>query len=145
MIRIEMDKPGEFRVLPSDPESPAAKWLKCVCSDPFFASPASDRRLLQDASEREDVNEDWREYAEEEILATAALFREKFCVPSGGLRFTAESLPEFAAFLNRARLKIATSDSSAPSPPAPGTKHAASYEFLTTLTEFVVQLGQRQS
>ena len=144
MIKIETDGSGEFRVVPSSPDSPAVQWLRSMCEDPFFHSDATDRALLQDASDLEEINEDWREYAQEEILRLAAEFREKFCLPPHGLRFNEQELPEFAAFLNRARIRIATAESHHPSQPPANSPLLAHYEFLTALLEFVVQLGERR-
>jgi hypothetical protein len=139
MIKIQADERGKFSISASESPSPVFEWLTWLSRDPSQISPESDRLLLQSPSSIPEVNEDWKEFAEEEIISRAEAWRLKFSPEEGVLRFEREDIPELAAYLNRARLKLALSRDSGILSASP--LREGQYEFLTLLLEIVIKMG----
>jgi hypothetical protein len=140
MIKIEADKRGNFRIFPSEKPSPSHIWLTRLTKDPLLTSIESERSLLQQVSEDPEVNEDWRQYAEEEILITAMKWRQEFCPRPGVLKFSRSNISHLAAFLNRSRLKVSELAKSPTSVAGADSDLEEFYEFLTFVLEVVVNL-----
>jgi hypothetical protein len=145
MIKIEAAKGGVFKISPSDKSSPVHEWLTRLAKDPLLTGIESERLLLQQPSAEDEVNEDWRQYAEDEILLTAMKWRQEFCPRPGVLKFARTDISQLAAFLNRSRLKIVEIARKGQCDPDDLSNLNALYEFLTFLLEVVVGLEREFS
>ena len=142
MIEVTLQKNGTIKISPSRKYPEVRKWLRDLFSDPYFSSAESDKAILPPPTSDEEINEEWEEYAIPEMLEACSSLREKFKTQNGHLVFDRASVPDLAALLNQARLKIATSGTSDVLPPSPADPRRGQYEFLTELLELVLQIGK---
>lgn len=139
MIAIRVLRNGLVEI--SAPECPEAEgWLSGLCTDEFFASDKSEATVAFPASDHEEFNEDWEEYALPGVLSAASEWRKKFARGEGRLVFRPEESLELAGYLNRARLKIAMEGTGDVLPPSEASPRSRQYFFLTALQELVLSL-----
>lgn len=138
MIKIHVDRDKSL-TLTSGGDPDVRRWLDEITSDPFFVGRATEEAILSPVSDSEEFNEDWEDYAAGEVVDLATSWQKKFRSADGGLRFTAETVDELVAFINRARLKIAMDGTGDVLPPSAQHGRAGQFQFLTGLLSFLLE------